>query len=87
VQLGGNLDALLEEHRWVTGPPDALVRLAARTLVGGPSAVHGTGRVLARSQAPLIDPALSCTRVKLDELVLAYLEIGHARESIQLVEV
>jgi ABC-2 type transport system ATP-binding protein len=86
LQLSGDLETLLDEHRWVTGPRDALDRLAARSVVVGSSHVD-TGRVLVRSRRPLVDPALSSASVKLEELVLAHLEDRRAPEPIHLVEV
>ena len=37
LRLAGDLETILGEHQWVTGSPEALKRLAARSLVIGPS--------------------------------------------------
>jgi ABC-2 type transport system ATP-binding protein len=87
LRLGGDLETLLGEHQWVTGSPEALKRLAARSLVIGPSRGRVAGRLLVRSDAALIDPTLSPGRVTLEDLVLAYLEPGQSEPLTHLVEV
>jgi ABC-2 type transport system ATP-binding protein len=73
VRLQGNVDELLESHRLLTG---------ARRPLG---TIHGVERVirerhsgrqltlLARTNAPVLDPTWSVDEIGLDELLLAYM--------------
>jgi ABC-2 type transport system ATP-binding protein len=74
VRLAGDLDELLEEHRWVTGPPAATGRMptGVEVISRSPHERHST--LLVRMSEPLLSPALMTSPVDLESLVLAYLE-------------
>jgi ABC-2 type transport system ATP-binding protein len=74
LRLAGELDALLNEHQWVAGSPEATSRIPAgvEVLTRSPHERHTT--LLVRTREPLLDPALTISPVDLEELVLAYLE-------------
>ncbi len=75
VQLAGHVDALLEGHRVLTGPPEAVAGLPATlaplTISGSGAQAHVLVRTLDRGQpAP---PGFTAHPAVLEELVLAYL--------------
>jgi ABC-2 type transport system ATP-binding protein len=73
VQLCGDIDALLAEHRVLVGRRQGTAAIAkTHTIV---QAVH-TGRqttLIVRGTAPVIDPAWESSEVGLEEMVLAYM--------------
>jgi ABC-2 type transport system ATP-binding protein len=74
VRLAGELDELLGEHHWVTGSPDATSRMPGGVEILSRSPHERHTRLLIRTRAPLLNPALTTSPVDLEELVLAYLE-------------
>jgi ABC-2 type transport system ATP-binding protein len=78
LSLGGELDALLAEHRWVAGTADDLAHLPTGVEVITDTRHERHARLLVRSAGPLLNPNLTQTPVDLEELVLAYLEAAPA---------
>jgi ABC-2 type transport system ATP-binding protein len=74
LSLSGELDDLLGEHRWVSGPADDLAHLPAGVEVITETHHERHSRLLVRSPGPLLNPQLTQSPVDLEELVLAYLE-------------
>jgi ABC-2 type transport system ATP-binding protein len=76
LRLAGELDGLLAEHLWVAGSPEDTSRMPAgvEVLSRSPHERHTT--LLVRTREPLLNPALTISSVDLEELVLAYLELG-----------
>jgi ABC-2 type transport system ATP-binding protein len=74
VRLSGELDAVLSEHRWVSGASDQTSRLPAAVDIVNEAHHDRHNTLLVRTQQPLINPALTQSPVDLEELVLAYLE-------------
>jgi ABC-2 type transport system ATP-binding protein len=72
--LAGDLDELLEEHRWVVGSAEAVARLPRGVEVVGETHHDRHSRLLVRSTAPWLNPALTVSPVDLEDLVLAHLE-------------
>jgi ABC-2 type transport system ATP-binding protein len=73
VQLSGDIDALLAEHRVLVGPrKDTAAIASTHTIV---QAVHTARQttLLVRGSAPVIDPAWESSEVGLEEMVLAYM--------------
>src|SRR5450755_2764353 len=73
VQLGGDIDALLAEHRVLVGPRRDTTAIArTHTIV---QALHTPRQttLLIRGNAPVIDPAWESSEVGLEEMVLAYM--------------
>src|ERR1700722_15293752 len=73
VQLSGDIDALLAEHRVLVGPRKDTAAIArTHTIV---QAVHTARQttLLVRGTAPVIDPAWEGSDVGLEEMVLAYM--------------
>jgi ABC-2 type transport system ATP-binding protein len=73
VQLSGDIDVLLAEHRVLVGPRQDTAAIArTHTIV---QAVHTPRQttLLIRGNAPVIDPAWESSGVGLEEMVLAYM--------------
>jgi ABC-2 type transport system ATP-binding protein len=73
VQLSGDIDVLLAEHRVLVGPRKDTAAIArTHTIV---QAVHTPRQttLLIRGNAPVIDPAWESSGVGLEEMVLAYM--------------
>lgn len=73
VQLCGDIDALLAEHRVLVGPRKDTAAIAkTHTIV---QAVHTNRQttLLIRGNAPVIDPVWESSEVRLEEMVLAYM--------------
>jgi ABC-2 type transport system ATP-binding protein len=73
VQLSGDIDALLAEHRVLVGPRKDTAAIArTHTIV---QAVHTARQttLLVRGSAPVIDPAWESSDVGLEEMVLGYM--------------
>jgi ABC-2 type transport system ATP-binding protein len=73
VQLSGDIDVLLAEHRVLVGPRKDTAAIArTHTIV---QAVHTPRQttLLVRGNAPVIDPAWESSGVGLEEMVLAYM--------------
>ncbi len=78
LRLAGDLDQILDEHRWITGSPGDTARLPRGVEVITESHHERHSRLLARVDGPLLNPALNVTAVDLEDLVLAYLDTAHA---------
>jgi ABC-2 type transport system ATP-binding protein len=75
VQVAGDLEDLLAEHRLLTGPADLADGVASRLTVVDDSRTDRQANLLARTGAaqPPLDPRWTTRAVGLEELVLAYL--------------
>ena len=74
LRLVGDIDEVLEEHRWVVGSPIDAEHLPAAVEVVSRSDHDRHSRLLVRSSGPLFNPALTATTADLDDVVMAYLE-------------
>jgi len=73
VQLCGDIDALLAEHRVLVGPRKATTAIEkTRTVVQAVRTARQT-TLLVRGNAPVIDPEWESADVGLEEMVLAYM--------------
>jgi len=73
VQLSGDIDALLAEHRVLVGPRRDTAEIArTHTIVQAMHTARQTTLVV-RGTAPVIDPAWESSEVGLEEMVLAYM--------------
>jgi len=73
VQLSGDIDALLAEHRVLVGPRRDTAEIArTHTIVQAMHTARQT-TLLVRGNAPVIDPAWESSDVGLEEMVLAYM--------------
>jgi ABC-2 type transport system ATP-binding protein len=75
VQVSGDIEDLLAEHRLLTGPAELADGVAARIAVVDDSRTDRQATLLANtgSAAPVLDPKWTTRGVNLEELVLAYL--------------
>jgi ABC-2 type transport system ATP-binding protein len=74
VQLCGDIDDLLAEHRVLVGPrKDTAAVAKTHTIVQTVHTARQTTLVV-RGDAPVIDPAWESTDVGLEEMVLAYMD-------------
>jgi ABC-2 type transport system ATP-binding protein len=73
VQLSGDIDTLLAEHRVLVGPRKDTAAIARTHSIV--QAVHTPRQttLLVRGNAPVIDPAWESSGVGLEEMVLAYM--------------
>lgn len=74
VRLAGEIDQILDEHKWVSGTPEQTSRLPIGVEVITVTKHERHNTALVRTQQPLLNPALTVAAVDLEELVLAYLE-------------
>ena len=73
VQLCGDIDALLAEHRVLIGPRKDTTAIArAHTIVREDSTARQT-TLLVRLNGPVIDPAWAVEETNLEEMVLGYM--------------
>jgi ABC-2 type transport system ATP-binding protein len=78
VQLCGDIDALLAEHRVLVGPRKDTTAIArAHTIVREDSTARQTS-LLVRLNGPVIDPAWAVEETNLEEMVLGYMTQGGA---------
>jgi ABC-2 type transport system ATP-binding protein len=78
VQLCGDIDALLAEHRVLVGPRKDTTAIArTHTIVREDSTARQT-TVLVRLNGPVIDPAWAVEETNLEEMVLGYMTRGGA---------
>jgi ABC-2 type transport system ATP-binding protein len=73
VQISGDIDDLVAEHRLLTGPAESADALAARLPVISRGGAGRQATLLVRDAAPLFDPRWTSRPVNLEETVLAYL--------------
>ena len=87
VQLCGDIDVLLAEHKVLVGPPDDTAP-AERThqVVHTAAAGHQSAR-LVRFNGPVTDPASQVQDVTLEQLVLAYMGADEAAAGKHLTTV
>jgi ABC-2 type transport system ATP-binding protein len=87
VQLSGDIDSLLAEHRVLVGPHRDTAAIArTHTIV---QALHTARQttLLVRGTAPVIDPAWESSDVGLEEMVLAYMGQDAAAAASHLTSV
>jgi ABC-2 type transport system ATP-binding protein len=78
VQLCGDIDALLAEHRVLVGPRKDTTAIArAHTIVREDSTARQT-TLLVRLNGPVVDPAWVVEETNLEEMVLGYMTQGTA---------
>jgi len=78
VQLCGDIDALLAEHRVLVGPRKDTTAIArAHTIVREDSTARQTS-LLVRLNGPVIDPGGAVEETNLEEMVLGYMTQGGA---------
>lgn len=73
VQVSGNIDELLDSHKLITGPREAVDTLPSRVSIVAQTITGRQASVLLRSGEHPIDPGWTVHRPTLDELVLNYL--------------
>jgi ABC-2 type transport system ATP-binding protein len=73
VQLVGPVDALLAQHKLLTGPRRDERSLPSDQLVVRASHTDRQTTVLVRTTAPILDPAWVVSDIGLEDLVLAYM--------------
>jgi ABC-2 type transport system ATP-binding protein len=73
VQLSGDIDALLAEHKVLVGPRKEIAPLERTHKVVQTVATAQLSTLLVRLNGPVIDPAYQAEDVAFEELVLAYL--------------
>jgi len=73
VQVSGDISELLDTHKLITGPRDALDTLPERLPVVAQTVTGRQASVLARLGAHQLDPVWTVCDVRLDDLVLHYL--------------
>jgi ABC-2 type transport system ATP-binding protein len=75
VQVSGDIEDLLEQHRVLSGPAELADGVAARTTVIDESRSERQATLLVRTEAdpPTLDPRWQTHGVDLEQLVLAYL--------------
>lgn len=81
LRLAGDLDDLLQQHRWVVASPGDAARLPAGVDVVIAYEQQRSTRLLVRTTDPLLNPGLLTTPVDLEDLVLGYLETKTATVS------
>jgi ABC-2 type transport system ATP-binding protein len=74
VRLAGDVDALIAEHRVLTGPRREPLRLPADQAVISERHTERQSNLIVRCAGPVLDPAWSVAELGLEELVLAYME-------------
>jgi ABC-2 type transport system ATP-binding protein len=78
VQLCGDIDALLAEHRVLVGPrKDTMAIARTHTIVREDSTARQT-TLLVRLNGPVLDPAWAVEDTNLEEMVLGYMTQGGA---------
>ncbi len=87
VQLCGDIDALLAEHKVLVGlrKNTAPIERAHQVVQTVTTARQAT--LLVRLNGPVIDPAYQAEDVSLEELVLAYMGVGEGPADKQLMTV
>jgi len=74
TQVAGDIDALLNSHRVLTGPRrDLAAGLPGVATVVQQAHTERQSTLLVRTDGPILDPAWSVADVGLEELILAYL--------------
>jgi ABC-2 type transport system ATP-binding protein len=73
VRVAGDVDSLLADHHRLTGPRRDVRTLPADQHVVTASSTDRQSTVVVRTQAPILDPGWTVTRLSLEDLVLAYM--------------
>ncbi|MER5650107.1 ABC transporter ATP-binding protein [Streptosporangium sp. NPDC002524] len=84
VQIAGEVDKLLDTHHRLTGPRRDPDRLPADQHVVFARHTERQSTYVVRTDAPILDPAWTVTRLGLEDLVLAYME-KHTAENRRAV--
>jgi len=87
VQLCGDIDALLAEHKVLVGPRKDTAPIERTHTVVHTVATARQSTLFVHLNGPLIDPAYQAEDVTLEELVLAYLGADEASAGKQLTTV
>jgi ABC-2 type transport system ATP-binding protein len=74
LRLAGDLDDLLEEHRWIIASSDDAARVTSGVEIVVAYEQDRNSRLLVRTVDPLLNPRLLTKPVDLEDLVLGYLE-------------
>ncbi len=74
VRLAGDVDALLAEHRVLTGPRRDPLRLPAGQTIIRERHTDRQSTVVVRTTGEVLDPSWTVSELGLEELVLAYME-------------
>jgi ABC-2 type transport system ATP-binding protein len=82
VQLCGDIDTLLSEHRLLVGPRKDITAIArTHTIVQEETTARQTS-LLVRVRGPLVDPSWTVEEPNLEELVLGYMRQNYASRGI-----
>ena len=87
VQLCGDIDALLAEHKVLVGPRKDTAPIERTHKVVQTAATARQSTLFVHLNGPVIDPAYQAEDVTLEELVLAYLGADEASAGKQLTTV
>ena len=87
VQLCGDIDALLAEHKVLVGPRKDTAPIERTHQVVQTVATARQSTLLVRLNGPVTDPAYQAEDVTLEELVLAYMGIDEASAGKHLATV
>jgi ABC-2 type transport system ATP-binding protein len=87
VQIHGDIDALLAEHKVLVGPNQDAAPIERTHQVVQKVAAGGRTTLLVHLNGPVTDPACQAEDVTLEELVLAYMGAGEAAAAKHLTTV
>jgi ABC-2 type transport system ATP-binding protein len=86
VQLCGDIDTLLAEHKVLTGPSKDISALERTHTVVQVTRTPRQVTLLVRLGGPVVDPAFEVSDVGLEELVLAYMGQAPASADLRIVK-
>jgi ABC-2 type transport system ATP-binding protein len=86
VQLCGDIDDLLAEHKMLTGPAKDTTALERTHQVVQETRTLRQVTLLARLGGPVVDPAFEVSDVGLEEIVLAYMGQAPAAADLRIVK-
>jgi ABC-2 type transport system ATP-binding protein len=78
VQLDGDIDTLLAEHKVLVGPPKDTAPIERTHKVVQTVTTARQSTMLVRLNGPVIDPAYQAEDVSLEEMVLGYMGADEA---------
>jgi ABC-2 type transport system ATP-binding protein len=78
VQLCGDIETLLAEHRILTGPRKDMTAIARTHVIVRQDTTPRQTTLLVRLNGPVIDPAWAVEETNLEEIVLGYMGAGQA---------
>jgi ABC-2 type transport system ATP-binding protein len=87
VQLCGEIDTLLAEHKILVGPRKDTAPIERTHTIVQAATTARQSTLLVRLNGPVIDPAYQAEDVTLEELVLAYMGAGEASAGRRLTTV